>query len=102
VVVLGGDEDESVELVDGLGPGAGVLVLVAAGGCGDRLVEQRQVRLGDVHHRVLGFSESVGVLLDPAGDLVADASGSRAADDDADAERGAHSVVLLRFVDVSP
>src|SRR6185369_11655044 len=89
-VVLGRHEDEPVVGGDRLGRPPGVRVLVAADGRGDRLVEQRQLEVGQVQqfeHGVAGVGRpGPGLGEHPGGHLVDAARGTSTSQHDRDAD----------------
>ena len=86
MVVLGGDEDETVAGVDGLRPGGDVLVVVLLvrrtrdGGGG----EQRDIELLEVEDLVGGGLTLLRGLGDPLPDALAETSVADGTDDDTD------------------
>ena len=80
--VLGRHEDEGVELLDLCSPGLGVRLAVLTHGCRDRLVEQGQVEILDVHDFERGVASFARDVIDPPRDGFRLAFRPRASDDD--------------------
>ena len=82
VVVFRGHEDERVRALDEGAPVLGVLVDVLVQPRVVRLVEDRQVQLGQVRHLDVEAAVLPGALGDPVGDGGCHPAGAGAADDD--------------------
>ncbi len=86
MVVLGGDPHEAVELVDLAAPHPrGLALVLAVRGPGvDRLVEQREVVVGDLEELVLRAGTLLHRVVHPAADGAPPAPGPGRAHHDAD------------------
>jgi hypothetical protein len=82
VVVFRRDEDVAVEGVDLGGPSLGVRLRVLSHRRRDWLIEQRQVEIFDVDELELSVGPFLRELEDPAGNSLANASRTSAADND--------------------
>ncbi len=91
MVVLRCDEHESVERLDRAHPCLSLWASGSAQGGRNHLVEEGEPELGEVDEPELGVGPLGRGLVDPLGDLGAEPSGPRTADDDADLGHDAFS-----------
>ncbi len=84
MVVLGGDEHIAIVLVDFSRPGFGVVFGVLLHHGRRRLIQQRQVEIGNVDQLELGIAAFLGFGQYPVGDGFGVAARAGAAQDDGD------------------
>src|SRR6266849_2800310 len=86
MIILGRDEDKTIERTDLRGPRFGVRLTVLPHDGRHRLVEERQVEVLNVHEFELGVGALFCDFVDPFGDGLAVATRPRASEDDSNSK----------------
>src|SRR5258707_1219872 len=102
MVVLGRDENVGIETLDLGGPRFGVRLTVLSHYWWHRLVEQRQVKIFDVHELELSVAALRRNFINPFSYGLAVATRPRASDDDGNLEHKFFSLVILLIEALEP